>query len=268
MLGHVYHHINVHRRNKPFAGSQAGDAMASQWAASWVGEVSIQCVSGFRAVLPRSIVDSSGGLDMWMWGTLYPCIQLPRSPGWRFGHVCRSHFLRKMMWCVFDLEAFFPRLFFGWTIRPMLFSPASVYVIGAPINVIFIPLCQDVPVCRATVDVSKGCTRIADLDWPISMAGCHDISLPRWSYITWFAPMAQGGPSRVLHRMLCTVLLHMEGLQHENGCAFGWLQSNKSRPMDQFVVALCWTTGPKSGSRISTTFGYENGGHFDVWHRE
>ena len=103
MLGHVYHHINVHRRNKPFTGSQ--------WAASWVDEVSIQCVSGFRAVLPRSIVDSSGGLDMWMWGTLYPCIQLPRSPGWHFGHVCRHHFLRKMMWCVFDLEAFFPRPF-------------------------------------------------------------------------------------------------------------------------------------------------------------
>ena len=111
MLGHVYHHINVHRRNKPFTGSQAGDAMTSQWAASWVDEVSIQCVSGFWAVLPRSIVDSSGGLDMWMWGTLYPCIQLPRSPGWHFGHVCRHHFLRKMMWCVFDLEAFFPSIF-------------------------------------------------------------------------------------------------------------------------------------------------------------
>ena len=170
--------------------------------------------------------------------------------------------------CVCSPSIFSETFFLNEKLGQCSFLQHQFFWIGAPINVVFIPLCQDVPVCRATVEFSKGCTRIADVHWPMSMAGCHGISLTRWSYITWLAPLAQGGPSRVLHRMLCTVLLHMEGLQHENGCAFVWQQSSKSRQMDQFVVALCWKTGLKSGSRISTTFGYEFGGHFDVWQRE
>ena len=65
------------------------------------------------------------------------------------------------MCCVFEVQACSESFFLN-KIWPLLFSPAGVYLIGAPSNVIF-PLCQDVPVCRTTVDFRKRFTRIADI---------------------------------------------------------------------------------------------------------